>query len=77
MATPGAAYFAAELRAARGRRNLTQVQLAELSGISSKTIARFENAYREARVGQIIALAKSLGIPARTFLPATRGRSNK
>lgn len=74
MANPARAHFAAELRAARGRRRLTQADLAAHSGIAVNTIFRFENEQREPRIGQIVVLAEALGVPARSFLPESDPR---
>ena len=74
MVNPALAHFAAELRDARGRRRLTQVELGSLSGVSHKTILRFENGQREPRLGQIVALAEALAIPASTLLPESDPR---
>lgn len=74
MANSALAHFAAELRAARGRRRLTQAQLADLTGFSQKTIHRFESEQREPRLSQLIALADALAIPASTFLPESDPR---
>ena len=72
MANPALAHFAAELRAARGRQRLTQLDLEALSGISHKTIARFENEQSDPRLGQMVALAEALSIPAGQFLPEAK-----
>lgn len=69
MATSPAAHFAAELRAARGRRRLKQGDLAELSGVSITTINRFENEQREPRIGQLVAIAGALGVSPCSLIP--------
>ena len=74
MATSATAHFAAELRAARGRRRLTRSQLAVKAGLSVNTIQRFENEQREPRIGQLIALADALALPAALFLPESDPR---
>ena len=50
------------LRAARGRRLLSQAELAELSGVSKNTIHRLETGTSEARGRTIRKLAAALDI---------------
>lgn len=69
-------HYARELRAARAGRDWTQSELAKRSGLGLNTIKRFENAEREPRIGQLIALAHVLGVPAREFLPDTEQGAN-
>ncbi|MFD3431117.1 helix-turn-helix domain-containing protein [Nocardia fluminea] len=69
MATSIAAIMAAELRGQRGRRRLTQAQLAALSGVSYRAVVRLENAQRSATVEQLLALADALDVPATALLP--------
>lgn len=69
MATSIAATLAAELRGQRGRRRLTQAQLAALSGVSYRSVVRLENAQRSATVEQLLALAEALDVPATALLP--------
>ncbi|BEK84173.1 helix-turn-helix domain-containing protein [Nocardia seriolae] len=51
-----------ELRAARARRDLTRLQLAEASGVAISTIQRFENGERSPDMHQLFALCAALGI---------------
>jgi transcriptional regulator with XRE-family HTH domain len=69
MANTIAATLAAELRGQRHRRRLTQVELAERSGVAYKTLVRLENAQRRATAEQLLALAHALGVPATVLLP--------
>jgi transcriptional regulator with XRE-family HTH domain len=58
--------FAANLRAARQTRGLSQERLAELSGLDTTSIGRIERAKRDPGVRIIVRLAKGLGVsPAR------------
>jgi transcriptional regulator with XRE-family HTH domain len=67
-------HYATELRAARTRRRWSQAELAKRSGMSPNTISRLENARREPRIGQIVALAEVLEVPAHVFvLDTTKG----
>lgn len=50
-----------EIRAARARLNLSREKLAELSGMSSKTIQRLESGERPADVTQMNALCEVFG----------------
>lgn len=69
MATSIAATLAAELRGQRGRRRMTQAELARLSGVSYRAVIRLENAQRSATAEQLLALAEALGVPATALLP--------
>ncbi|MFC9769657.1 helix-turn-helix domain-containing protein [Rhodococcus jostii] len=50
-----------EIRAARARLNLSRKELAELSGLSAKTIQRLEGAERSADIVQMNALCEVFG----------------
>ncbi|AXK88879.1 helix-turn-helix domain-containing protein [Nocardia farcinica] len=63
-----AQHIAAELRAARARRKLTQAELAERAGLHVNSVARLERGERDAKVGQILALASALGVEPHIFL---------
>lgn len=52
--------FKDSLKSMRKRRGYTQVELAELSGVSSQIISNFERAYTEPNQTQLSALAKGL-----------------
>lgn len=69
MADPTAVYIAAVLRAERARAGLTQEELAGRSGVSVWTISRFEGAQRRANAGQLVSLARALGIEPAKFMP--------
>lgn len=69
MANDIAATLAAELRGQRGRKRLTQAQLAERAGVAYRTVVRLENAQRSATAEQLLALAHALGVPATALLP--------
>lgn len=76
MADPTAAYIAAELRAERARRGLTQLELAERSGVSVWTVQRLERAKRRANAGQLVALAKVLDIEPAKFMPPGESKAS-
>lgn len=58
--------FAANLKALRERRNLTQEDLSAGSGFHPTEISRLERAAREPRLGTVVRLARALGVkPAR------------
>lgn len=66
------AALAGEIRAARARKNYTQGELAERSGISRATIARLEAGTRSADVVQLIAIADALDVDPGAMLDATQ-----
>lgn len=51
-----------KLRAIRALKGLTQAQLAEKSGVSSKAIAEFELGKRDLRSGTILKLCDAMGV---------------
>jgi transcriptional regulator with XRE-family HTH domain len=57
-----------ELRAQRLTKGLSREKLAADSGVSAKTIQRFEEAARSPNTKQMAALTSALGIGLRTFL---------
>jgi len=57
-----------ELRAARARRDLTRLQLADLTGLAVSTIQRFENGERSPDMQQLHALCAALDISMREFV---------
>lgn len=69
MANSRAAHLADELRAARRHRKLTQLQLAELSGVNVHAINRLERAAGRIEAEQIVALAEALAVNADSLLP--------
>lgn len=62
-AIPALLPFAANVRAARARRGLTQEGLAYESGLTAGEVSRVERAIREPRVLTVVRLANALGIP--------------
>lgn len=71
MTNSRAAHLAAELRAARRLRNLTQAQLADASGVNVYAINRIEREVAgRIEAGQIIALAEALRIKAKDLVPS-------
>ncbi|MGW6121455.1 helix-turn-helix domain-containing protein [Nocardia sp. NPDC055165] len=64
-------HLAAELRAARRHRNLTQAQLADAAGVSVWAINRIERcAATRIDTGQVIALAEALDIESKDLVPS-------
>lgn len=63
--------FAEKLIAARRAAGLTQVQLADVSGISQSHISHLENATWEPRLVTILALCRALGVSPTDLLPTT------
>ncbi|MEU6597815.1 helix-turn-helix domain-containing protein [Streptomyces flaveolus] len=51
------------IRAARGRRQLTQEQLGELVGLDRKTINRIEQGTHSTLVDHLLLIADALGVP--------------
>jgi transcriptional regulator with XRE-family HTH domain len=60
--------IASEIRAERGRKNLSQADLIRLSGLSKSTIGRIENAERDVDIAQLVAIGDVLGIAPVTIL---------
>lgn len=69
------ARLGSELRAMRSRQRITQVELAALAGVHPSTVHRLETGDREAKVGQLLALATALDISATDLLPELAGGS--
>ena len=63
-----AAHVAAELRAARARRRMTQVEVAKRANLAPNTVRRLEAGERDVSLGQILALAEALDISPHVFL---------
>ena len=61
--------FAEKLIAARKAAGLTQVQLADVSGISQSHISHLENATWEPRLATILALCRALRVSPTDLLP--------
>lgn len=64
--------LAAEIRAARARKDITQSELADRAGISRATIARLEAGTRSADVVQLLAIADALDVDAGALLDAAQ-----
>ncbi|MFD4444635.1 helix-turn-helix domain-containing protein [Nocardia sp. NPDC058519] len=62
METSSTGWVSANLRAARARSGITQAELAQRSGVSANSIARFERDERDPRVGQLIRIALALEV---------------
>ena len=81
LASPGvdAAILAvaAHLRAERGRANLKQTDLAELTGLSINTIQRLENGEREMKLSQLFPIAAALGIEPGVFIDDAQASMRK
>ncbi len=65
---PGESKPAAVLRGARGREEMTQQQLAELTGIPQRHISEMENGKRGIGKDNALKLAKALNTDYRVFL---------
>lgn len=61
---------AAEVRANRARHNLTQVELAERTGLSRITIVRIEAGRRDLTVPQMQAITEAFGVSMAEFMTA-------
>lgn len=61
--------FAANIERLRQERGLTQVQLAELSGISQPHVSALERGVWEPRLATIMALARALDVQPGDLLP--------
>jgi transcriptional regulator with XRE-family HTH domain len=65
--------FADRLRTLRGRKGLTQSQLAAAVGIHPMTVAKLEGGSRpDPRWSTVLALADALGVPLDEFRPAEK-----
>ena len=62
------ATFAANLRAERGRKDLSQEQLANICGISQMTISSYENEASVPTVDRIADIADALGVSPNELL---------
>lgn len=72
--TPEAAAFAAQLRAERAAANVSQDDLAKMTGISKPTIARIELGQRVMDTAQLGAICRALGLSLTTFAVRAEGR---
>ncbi|MGN0126035.1 MAG: helix-turn-helix domain-containing protein [Rhodococcus sp. (in: high G+C Gram-positive bacteria)] len=64
--------FAAEIRAARARRGVTQAEVAKSSGMSRATIARLEAGERTLDMAQLFDLCEALGVDPGEILNAVQ-----
>jgi transcriptional regulator with XRE-family HTH domain len=64
------------IRTYRMRRNLTLVQLSELSGISVGHLSRLENGTRQPTVRLLLQLARALGVSMGTLVGETAGQND-
>jgi transcriptional regulator with XRE-family HTH domain len=60
--------FAANLRAARDRRGLTQEQLSHVSGVTSGEVSKMERGAREPKITTLVKLADALDVPPADLL---------
>jgi transcriptional regulator with XRE-family HTH domain len=60
--------FAKNLRAARKKRGLTQMELGNLAGIYANEVSRLETADREPRLSTVVKLAHALKMPVAELL---------
>jgi transcriptional regulator with XRE-family HTH domain len=67
-------HFAGRLKELREARNLTQQQLAELSGMQTNTIARLERGERQPSWETALALAGALGVRCEAFTAEPEGQ---
>jgi transcriptional regulator with XRE-family HTH domain len=65
--TPEATAFAAQLRAERAAADMSQDDLARLTGISKPTIARIETGVRVMDTSHLASFCKAFGITMSTF----------
>lgn len=83
MDTHGSAIEAArqaiadELRSRRARVRMTQVQLAEASGISRTTLARMEAGEKDTTFPDLIRLAKALDTTPIEFMQSAQNAMNE
>jgi transcriptional regulator with XRE-family HTH domain len=64
--------FAANLRALRREKNLSQEQLAAATGLHPTEISRLERGLREPRLGTIVRLAKGLKVDVKSLVEGIR-----
>ncbi len=62
--------IAAELRALRAKRRLSQRELAELAGVHKNTINRIENGHRGGQIEHLAVLCNVLGVKLSDFMLA-------
>jgi transcriptional regulator with XRE-family HTH domain len=64
--------FAANLRALRREKGLSQEQLAAKTGLHPTEISRLERAVREPRLGTIVRLARGLDVGVESLVSGIR-----
>jgi transcriptional regulator with XRE-family HTH domain len=78
--------FGAMLKEARERAGLSQVALAERTGLSLRSIQNWEQGHRTPRVSVVVTLARAVGVSAERLLlalaglapaPKKKGKGNK
>ncbi|MFF2054154.1 helix-turn-helix domain-containing protein [Leifsonia sp. NPDC058194] len=69
--------LAAEIRAERAAKGLTQKQLADISGINYETLKHVLKGDRDINVTQIAALADAFDIPARDLVDRAMARAER
>lgn len=57
-----------ELRTQREAKRMSRADLEALSGVSAKSIQRFEEGQRSPITRQLVALTRALGVPTREFV---------
>lgn len=62
MDDPSVGKLGENLRAARTKRELTQEQLSERTGVQAGEISRIETGKRDPQVSTVLKLAKGLGV---------------
>lgn len=62
--------LAANLRAARARRNLSQTRVADLADVALMSVSRYENGITLPSVPVLYKLAAAYGVEATSLLPA-------
>jgi transcriptional regulator with XRE-family HTH domain len=72
--SPEADAFAAQLRAERAAANMSQDDLARVTGVSKPTIARIETGVRVMDTTQLATFCRAFGITMGTFALRAEGR---
>lgn len=61
--------IAANLKAIRGRKNLTQAEVAEKAGLSTNFYARIERSEQQPTIETLEKITKALGVKSSEILP--------
>ncbi|TSD94815.1 helix-turn-helix transcriptional regulator [Skermania sp. ID1734] len=56
-----------ELRAWRGKRGISRLELSRMTGIGHRSILRYEEGEREASAAQVVLICTALDVPLVTF----------